>query len=71
MSECAYVLDVPRSSPFHHKGGINSILTVMSGYAVSAEWTRMIVHIAYLATVLPPVILAHRKHMENPLLTRG
>jgi len=41
LGECAYALDVPRSSPFHHKGGINSILAVMSGYAVSAEWTRM------------------------------
>jgi len=57
----AYKLDIPSDSPFHHKGFVGSILAVMFGYTVSAEWGRLLVHIAYLAVALPFVVRAYRK----------
>jgi len=57
----AYVLDIPQGSPFHHKGVIGSVLAVMFGYTVSAEWGRLIVHLAYLATASPLIVLTYRK----------
>ncbi|MEM3462974.1 MAG: FTR1 family protein [Candidatus Bathyarchaeia archaeon] len=57
----AYELNVPNDSLFHHKGFIGSILAVMFGYTVSAEWGRILVHIAYLAIILPLLIRAYRK----------
>lgn len=61
LGEYAYVLDIPKDSPLHHKGMIGSILAVMFGYAVSPEWVRVIVHLAYLAIALPLVVLVYRK----------
>jgi len=61
LSEPAYALGIPPDSPFHHKGIIGSIFAVMFGYTVSAEWARIIVHISYLAIVLPLVIWVYRK----------
>jgi len=61
LSEPAYALGIPPDSPFHHKGIIGSIFAVMFGYTVSAEWARIIVHISYLAVVLPLVIWVYRK----------
>jgi len=57
----AYKLDIPSDSLFHHKGFIGSILAVMFGYTVSAEWGRLLVHIAYLAVALPFVVRAYRE----------
>jgi len=62
LSENAYNLNIPSSSPFHHKGVLGSILAVMLGYTVKAEWLRLIVHFAYLATAIPLVIRAYRKN---------
>lgn len=61
LGEPAYVLDIPRDSPFHHKGAVGSVLAVMFGYTVSAEWVRIIVHFVYLAIALPLVIWVYRK----------
>ena len=61
LGEHAYVLDIPRDSPFHHKGAVGSVLAVMFGYTVSAEWVRIIVHFVYLAIALPLVIWVYRK----------
>jgi len=61
LGEHAYVLDIPGDSPFHHKGVVGSILAVMFGYTVNAEWARVIVHFAYLAVALPLVIWVYRK----------
>jgi len=61
LGEHAYVLDIPRDSPLHHKGIVGSILAVMFGYTVNAEWARVIVHLAYLAIALPLVIWVYRK----------
>lgn len=61
LGEHAYVLDIPRDSPLHHKGVVGSILAVMFGYTVNAEWARVIVHLAYLAIALPLVIWVYRK----------
>jgi len=57
----AYVLDIPEDNPLHHKGAIGSIFAVMLGYAVKAEWLRVIVHIAYLIVTLPLVVWVYRK----------
>ena len=61
LGEHAYVLDIPSDNPFHHKGVVGSILAVMFGYTVNAEWARVIVHLAYLAIALPLVIWVYRK----------
>lgn len=61
LSELAYALNIPSSSLLHHKNLVGSILAVMFGYTVSAEWLRLIVHLSYLAAALPSVILAYRK----------
>jgi len=60
-SEYAYVLDVSKDSPLHHKGLVGSIFAVMFGYTVNAEWAKVIVHSTYLATVLPMVVSVYRK----------
>jgi len=57
----AYVLDMPQGSPFHHKGAIGSVLAVLFGYTVSAEWGRLIVHLAYLAIATPLIVSTYRK----------
>jgi high-affinity iron transporter len=61
LAEPAYTLNIPVDSPFHHKGLIGSVLAVMFGYTVSAEWARIIVHFSYLAIALPLVIWIYRK----------
>jgi high-affinity iron transporter len=63
LGKYAYVLDIPRDSPLHHEGMIGSILAVMFGYTVNAEWGRVIVHLAYLAIVLPLVVLVYKKEV--------
>lgn len=61
LREHAYVLDIPADSLFHRKGVMGSILAVMFGYTVNAEWARVIVHFAYLVIALPLVIWVYRK----------
>jgi len=61
LSEPAYTLNIPSSSLLHHKNLVGSILAVMFGYTVSAEWLRLIVHLSYLATALPSVILVYKR----------
>lgn len=61
LGEHAYVLNISEDSPLHHKGIMGSILAVMFGYTVSAEWARVIVHLAYMAIALPSVILVYRR----------
>lgn len=61
LGEHAYSLDVPKDSPLHHKGLVGSILAVMFGYTVKAEWARVIIHFAYLTITLPLVIWVYRK----------
>ncbi|MBS7649693.1 FTR1 family protein, partial [Candidatus Bathyarchaeota archaeon] len=53
LSEKAYMLNISSNNLLHHKNLIGSILAVMFGYTVSAEWARVIVHLSYLAAVLP------------------
>jgi high-affinity iron transporter len=61
LSEPAYTLNIPSSSLLHHKNLVGSILAVMFGYTVSAEWLRLIIHLSYLAIALPFVILVYKK----------
>lgn len=61
FGEYAYNLNIPSESPFHHKGIIGSVFAVMFGYAVKAEWARVMVHITYLATAFPLVVRVYRK----------
>lgn len=60
LSQHAYSLGIPSDSPFHHKGVIGSIFAVMFGYTVNPEWARLIVHVAYLAIMLPIVIWIYK-----------
>lgn len=55
LGEPAYDLGIEKGSPLHHKGLIGSVLAVLFGYSVKAEWLRVIVHLAYLAVALPAV----------------
>ena len=61
LSEPAYTLNIPSNSLLHHKNLVGSILAVMFGYTVSAEWLRLIVHLSYLVVALPSVILVYKK----------
>jgi high-affinity iron transporter len=61
LGEHAYVLNIPKDNPFHHKGAIGSIFAVMFGYTVNAEWARVIVHLTYLAIALPLVFWIYQK----------
>ncbi len=63
LSEPAYTLSIPANSPFHHRGVIGAIFSVMFGYTVSAEWIRIIVHLSYLAIMFPLVIWVYRKKL--------
>lgn len=61
LGQNAYVLNIPESNPLHHKGVVGSILAVMFGYTVKAEWARLIVHLSYLIIALPLVVWVYRK----------
>jgi high-affinity iron transporter len=61
LAQPAYSLSIPEGNPFHHEGIIGSIFAVLFDYTVSAEWARLIVHVAYLAITLPIVIHIYRK----------
>ena len=61
LFEKAYVLNISADNPLHHRNLIGSILAVMFGYTVSAEWIRVIVHISYLTATIPALILAYER----------
>jgi high-affinity iron transporter len=61
----AYALNIPVGSPFRDEGIIGSILAVLFGYTISAEWARVIVHVAYLAIALPLVIWIYREQSKQ------
>jgi len=67
LAEPAYVLDISVENILHHKNVIGSILAVMFGYSVSAEWARVIIHLCYLAIALPSTIWIYRKHEKTTL----
>lgn len=56
LGDYAYILDIPEGHPLHHKGAVGSILAVMFGYTVKAEWGRLIAHLTYLTLLLPLVL---------------
>ncbi len=59
LGEPAYTLNIPPDSPLHQKGVVGSVLAVLFGYTVKAEWLRVLVHASYLAIALPAVHLAY------------
>jgi len=61
LGEHAYSLDIPKDNPLHHESIIGSILAVMFGYTVKAEWARVMVHLVYLAMALPLVVWVYKK----------
>ncbi len=63
LAEPAYMIDIPMENLLHHKNIIGSILAVMFGYTVKAEWLRLIIHILYLATMLPIIFLTYRRKL--------
>jgi len=69
LGQPAYDLQIPADNPLHHKGIVGSILAVMFGYTVKAEWARVIVHSSYLAVALPSVIRIY-KNVPAHLLIR-
>lgn len=71
FAEIAYNLNIPSNSVFHHKGAVGSVFAVMFGYTVEAEWGRLIVHLAYLATALPLVLRAFRKKGTEVKIPHG
>ncbi|MHA2323784.1 MAG: FTR1 family iron permease [Promethearchaeota archaeon] len=65
LGQSAYNLNLASDNIFHHKGVIGSIFAVMFGYTASAEWVRVIVHLSYLAIVLPIVIWLYQKKVKK------
>ncbi|HJX23941.1 MAG TPA: FTR1 family protein, partial [Candidatus Bathyarchaeia archaeon] len=61
LGQLAYNLNIPSDSLLHHKGIVGSIFAVMFGYTVAAEWARVIVHLSYVALVLPLIIWVYKK----------
>lgn len=61
FSEKAFELPIPRESLLHHKNAIGSLLAVMFGYTVSAEWGRVLVQLTYLLVALPLLITTYRR----------
>lgn len=61
LAQPAYSLGITEGSQFHHEGIIGSILAVLFGYTVSAEWARLVVHVAYLAVALPMVVHVYKR----------
>jgi len=61
LGQNAYSLNIPESSPLHHKGVIGSVFAVMFGYTVKAEWARLVIHLSYLIVALPLVVWVYRK----------
>jgi high-affinity iron transporter len=49
LGKTAYNLNISKENPLHHNNVIGSILAVMFGYTVKAEWARVIAHLLYLA----------------------
>jgi len=66
LAEPAYQLDIPEGSPLHHKGIVGSVLAVLFGYTVKAEWLRVIVHLTYLAVALPAVHRVYSRAESAP-----
>lgn len=60
LGELAFDLNIPSDSPLHHKGLIGSVLAVMFGYTVAAEWARVIIHLVYLAIALSLVFHTYK-----------
>lgn len=65
LGEPAYDLGLPPESPLHHKGVIGSVVAVMFGYTVKAEWVRVVVHMAYLMVALPLVVWVYSKEAKR------
>ncbi|MEE8232799.1 MAG: FTR1 family protein, partial [Thermoplasmata archaeon] len=57
--QAAYTLPIASNSLFHHNGAIGSVFAVLFGYTIQPEWARLIVHLTYLAAILPLVILIY------------
>jgi high-affinity iron transporter len=61
LGDYAYVLSVQSGSLLHHKGAIGSVLAVMFGYTIKAEWLRVVLHFAYIVIALPLVTWIYKK----------
>lgn len=59
IEKTAFKLNIPESSPLHHKGAIGSIFAVLFGYTTKAEWGRVIAHVLYLLIAFPLVLRAY------------
>jgi len=59
LGELAFNLNISVDNPLHHKGLVGSVLAVMFGYTVAAEWARVIIHLVYLTIALPLVFYAY------------
>ncbi len=57
--QAAFTLPIASDNLLHHKGAIGSVFAVLFGYTIQPEWARLIVHLTYLAAILPLVILIY------------
>ena len=65
IAEAAYILPIPSTSIFHHKGLIGSIFAVFLGYSVAPEWGRVFLHFGYILIVLPLIIRIYQSKKEH------
>lgn len=68
LSEYAYVLPISPNDPLYHKNILGSILAVLFGYTVKAEWARVIAQLVYLTITLPYILMVYRNIQKD--LTR-
>lgn len=61
LAKPVYTLNITNDNILHHKNIVGSILAVMFGYTVKAEWLRVIVHFTYLTLALPLIVYTYKK----------
>ncbi|GBC74988.1 Ferrous iron permease EfeU [archaeon HR06] len=61
LGDLAFSLPISNDNLLHHKNLLGSILAVMFGYTVKAEWLRLIIHLVYLSIALPLVIKVYKR----------
>jgi high-affinity iron transporter len=65
LGKTAYNLNISKENPLHHNNVIGSILAVMFGYTVKAEWARVIAHLLYLAIAFAIFYEVSKKFLKN------
>lgn len=61
LAEPIYTLNIPESNLLHDKNIVGSVLAVLIGYTVEAEWLRLLTHLLYLLVMLTLIFRVYRR----------